>query len=241
MRQTALRPGSSGPFVREMQLALNNRLNPSPNLKISGIYDISTGRAVRAFQIANWLEADGCAGPCTLDVLYSLEKSGPILHSVSPISQTANTPAWAAALAMLTHRSVGTILAAVPLDLLNPNKTLVSDPDHIRLQRQRLDLVRCLGLNYHSPRNWYAPDLVGLLRKGPLVIEFPQPRSHSALAPAAQSFVVIAGARGSHSADGSSTTLKIFDPSTGADPIRSQSFVSLKQQFSRTPFGVITL
>mgnify|MGYP003381856447 CR=1 FL=1 len=240
MRQTSIRPGSSGPFVREMQAALNSRLNPSPNLKITGIFDIATGRAVRAFQTANWLEIDSCAGACTLDALYNLEKSGPIQHSVIHISQSAFLPAWSAALAMLTKRTTGTILAAVPPALLNPDKTLASDPDPMVLRRQRSDLGRFIGLNHHSARNWLAPDLITLLRHGPLAIECPRSWIAREFARTPQLFLVIAGARGSHSRDGSSTTLQIFNPVFGAEPIRSQSFLSLTRQFNQMPFAIFT-
>ncbi len=240
MRQTALRLGSSGPFVRDLQLALNNRLNPSPNLKITGIYDTASGRAVRAFQIANWLEPDGCAGPCTLDVLYSLEKTGPILHSVSHVAQTPVTPAWAAAFAMLTHRSVSAILAAVPSNMVEADKSLRVKADPISQHLYRLDLGRRIGLNCHSARNWLAPDLIGLLRKGPLVIECPQMQVGRANSTGSACYLVVAGARGSHSADGSSTTLKIFDPASTDEPIRSRSYLSLLSPFNRMPFAIFT-
>ena len=240
MRQTSIRLGSSGPFVREMQAALNRRLNPSPNLKISGIFDQATAQAVRAFQTANWLETDSCAGPCTLDALYNLEKSGPILHSIVPCSQSAFIPAWAAAFAMLTQRATAAILAAVPSTLLNPDKSLASDPDLIGLQRQRKDLGRVIGLHYHIARNWFAPDLIALLRQRPLAIECPQSPISREFAKTPQYFLVIAGARGTHSCDGSSTTLKIFNPEFGAEPVRSRSFQSLIRQFNRMPFGIFT-
>ena len=77
MRNVVLRPGSSGPFVRDLQLALNNRLNPSPNLIVNGLVTSQTQTALRSFQRANWLEEDGIAGPCTLDAIYDTEAMRP--------------------------------------------------------------------------------------------------------------------------------------------------------------------
>lgn len=237
MRQTALRPGSSGPFVREMQMALNSRLNPSPNLMVTGVFDLSTGRAVRAFQGANWLEIDGCAGPCTLDVLYSLEKSGPFLHPVAPVGRAANAPAWAAALAMLRGVAASAILSATPTALLTATGDLASDTDPTHQNHLRHELATALGLRYQPPRNWTAPTLVAQLRAGPLAIEIPQLPFHFGLGAAAVEFLVLAGARGSHGRDGSSTTLRIIEPSGNQ---RSQTYASLLHHMKDLPFGLFS-
>lgn len=234
MRQTAMRPGSSGPFVREMQMALNSRLNPSPNLMVSGVFDLPTGRAVRAFQAANWLEVDGCAGPCTLDVLYSLEKSGPFLHPITPVNRSANIPAWAAALAMLRGVAAGAILAATPTALLTATGELAMDTDPTHHNHLRHELGMALGLRYQPPRSWTAPALVAQLRSGPLAIEIPQTPFHFGHGVAAVDFLLIAGARGSHGRDGSSTTLRVIDPSGGQ---RSQTYAALMHQMKDQAFG----
>ena len=88
-------------------MALNSRLNPSPNLIINGLFTPQTERAVLAFQRSNWLEMDGIAGPCTLDALYGTESAPMILHNVLYLSQPTPTTCWAAATAMLTRPPSG--------------------------------------------------------------------------------------------------------------------------------------
>ena len=87
MRNVIVRSGSSGQSVRELQIALNNRLNPSPNLIINGLFTPQTERAVLAFQRSNWLEMDGIAGPCTLDALCTRPRRS---HRQRPLPQPAH-------------------------------------------------------------------------------------------------------------------------------------------------------
>ena len=109
MKSMTLLPGSFGPFVRDMQVALNNRLNPSPNLMVSGIFDTATGRAVRLLQTAKWLEVDGVAGQGTLDALFDTETSRPILHDVRFLTQPTEITCWATSTAMLKGCTIAAI------------------------------------------------------------------------------------------------------------------------------------
>jgi hypothetical protein len=63
---TTLRRGSSGPKVEALQRALNAR---GASLAVDGAFGPATETAVRNFQRANGLVADGIAGPLTLRAL----------------------------------------------------------------------------------------------------------------------------------------------------------------------------
>ncbi len=63
-----LRRGNVGFMVTELQRALNTK-NPSLNLVVTGNFDANTLKAVKDFQAANNLEADGIVGPKTFTKL----------------------------------------------------------------------------------------------------------------------------------------------------------------------------
>jgi Papain-like cysteine protease AvrRpt2/Putative peptidoglycan binding domain len=213
MRNVVLRPGSSGPFVRDMQLALNSRLNPSPNLIVNGLMTPQTQAAVRAFQRANWLEEDGIAGPCTLDAIYNTESLPPILHNVPYFSQPTSTTCWAAATAMLKNSSVGLIRIGTPANLLNAQGALINESERGQRLAIHTAFARVHGLTYQAPQSWPVASLMAILQRGPLMMELLwQPGSFRQGTGSPGHYVVIVGARGSHSGDGSSTTLRIYDP-----------------------------
>lgn len=242
MRQMALRAGSSGSFVRDLQMALNSRLNPSPNLMISGVYDAATGRAVRAFQTAKWLEVDGIAGPATLDALYETEQFAPILHNVAYISQPTPTTCWAAATAMVKHTTVGMIRMATPTAMLAANGSLLNESE----AGQRLDIhqrfARLHGLRYFAPQSWSVAGLLALIRQGPLMLELLwNSRSFNAGNGSPGHYVVVIGARGSHAPDGSSTTLRIYNPDPTAIAMESLSYRNLLRNVPLGTFGIMAV
>jgi murein L,D-transpeptidase YcbB/YkuD len=62
-----LKEGSSGPLVKQLQQRLKEKgLNPGT---IDGVFGLGTKAAVRAFQKANKLEADGIVGQQTWKAL----------------------------------------------------------------------------------------------------------------------------------------------------------------------------
>jgi peptidoglycan hydrolase-like protein with peptidoglycan-binding domain len=62
-----LKEGSSGPLVKQLQQRLKEKgLNPGT---IDGVFGLGTKAAVRAFQKANKLEADGIVGQKTWKAL----------------------------------------------------------------------------------------------------------------------------------------------------------------------------
>jgi peptidoglycan hydrolase-like protein with peptidoglycan-binding domain len=62
-----IQEGSSGPLVKQLQDRLKEKgFNPGT---IDGVFGLGTKSAVRAFQKANGLEADGVVGPATWKAL----------------------------------------------------------------------------------------------------------------------------------------------------------------------------
>ena len=242
MRNVVLRPGSSGPFVRDMQLALNNRLNPSPNLIVNGIMTAQTQLAVRAFQRANWLEEDGVAGPCTLDAIYNTEAAAPILHNVSYISQPTATTCWAAATAMLTRLSIQAVRMSTPQRLLTADGSLINESERGQRLEVHQTFARLHRLHYHPPQSWPVATLISLLRRGPIMLELlHNPGSFQRGTGSSGHYVVIVGARGSHDADGTTTTLRIYDPDdSDAEGIYSVIYSSMLRRVPLATFGMFT-
>lgn len=247
MRNVVLRPGSSGPFVRDMQLALNSRLNPSPNLIVNGVMTAQTELAVRAFQRANWLEEDGIAGPGTLDALYNTEAAAPILHNVTYVSQPTATTCWAAATAMLKNATVGVIQMGTPQRLLNLQGSLINESE--RGQRLAVHTAFALihGLTYRPPQSWPVSSLISMLQRGPVMMELLwRPGSYRQGNGSAGHYVVVVGTRGSHAADGNSTTLRIYDPlpvnqrGGQGGGIYSVTYAAMLHRMPLATFGVFT-
>jgi hypothetical protein len=63
-KQPTLRLGmqSADGWVEYLQERLNKRLQPSPNLKVNGVFDKTVEKAVRAYQTQEKLQVDGVAG-----------------------------------------------------------------------------------------------------------------------------------------------------------------------------------
>lgn len=227
--------GMNGSAVRELQSSLNNGLNPSPNLRVSGLFDGATVEAVRLFQGANWLEVDGIAGPATLDALNGREEGAPVRYNVSYFAQPAPHLAWAAAMAMMRRSSIQMVRQLTPSRLLNPQGDLVSDIDVGRRAEFHRAFASQHGLRYRPPKNWSVSVLVGSLRNGPVMVEFLRRPSAYMRAGTTSHFMVIVGMRGAHTADGSSTTLRVNDPDQDHTPgVYSTTFASL---LDRIPLG----
>ncbi len=243
MQSRILRPGNSGPFVRDLQLALNSRLNPSPNLMINGIYDQPTVRAVRAFQLAKWLEVDGIAGPCTLDAVYETEQSRPILHNVQFLTQPTETTCWAAATAMVLGAAISAIRMRTPASLLAGDGGLLNESEAGASLNVHQTFARIHGLRYHAPQSWRVDGLIQLLSSGPLMMELLwNPRSFRQGRGSSGHYYVIVGARGSHGPDGQSTTLRIYNPyPVGQGVILSKSYASLLRDIPLATYGIMSL
>lgn len=242
MRTVILRQGSSGPFVRDLQLALNTRLNPSPNLQLSGVFAPQTERALTAFQRANWLEEDGIAGPCTLDVLYETETQPPILHPVPYIPQNTAAGGWAAATAMLVNTSSARVQNATPTHLLTSQGAL---PTQNSLGDGALMLqifAKWHGLQFFAAQSWSVGALIGKVRQSPVMVSMLS-RSHAPprLPDLSGKYLVVVGARGSHTADGRSTTLRIFDPDPAhSDGVFSLTYTTVLRHAPHAAYGIFT-
>lgn len=242
MGNVIVRSGSSGQSVRDLQMTLNNRLNPSPNLIINGLFTPQTERAVLAFQRSNWLEMDGIAGPCTLDALYGTEAAPIILHNVPYLSQPTPTTCWAAATAMLTGLSIQAIRMTTPQRLLTADGSLINESE----QGHRLEVHQTFAqlhrLRYQPPQSWPVTALIGLLRSGPIMLELRHnPRSFHRGTGSSGHYVVIVGARGSHSTDGTTTTLRIYDPDdSDGEGIYSMVYASMLRRVPLATFGMFT-
>lgn len=106
---TVLKEGSKSDAVKQMQTALKN-LGYYGGV-ISGSFGQLTGEAVKAFQRANKLEADGIAGATTLNKLYSgsaVAYNGKTSSTGSSGSSTATTSGGPSA-ASVQHTGISTI------------------------------------------------------------------------------------------------------------------------------------
>lgn len=244
MRNVVLRPGSSGPFVRDLQLALNNRLNPSPNLIVNGLITPQTQIALRSFQRANWLEEDGIAGPCTLDAIYDTEASRPILYNVQYVAQPTPQTCWLAAVAMLKGIDIGAIRFATPKAMLDPAGGLLAQTVRNLGVDGHLELARTLGLRYLPQQVWPVATLISRLQRGPVVLALKSANRGGGRGKTSTSpYIVIVGTRGSHAADGSSTTLRVYDPAPerNGGGITSTTYTTLLHERSLISYGLLTV
>lgn len=69
-----LRKGSRGNSVKELQVLLNEKLNPSPGLNPDGDFGNQTHSAVLRFQRQANIPADGVVGPQTMNALRNARK-----------------------------------------------------------------------------------------------------------------------------------------------------------------------
>jgi peptidoglycan hydrolase-like protein with peptidoglycan-binding domain len=78
-----LRPGTTGGAVATIQKLLSS---VSPGVPLSGVFDAGTGVAVKAFQAAQGLSADGVVGPKTLQALNAATLITKVRSSVPSFS-----------------------------------------------------------------------------------------------------------------------------------------------------------
>lgn len=234
-------PGQTGPFVRDLQLALNARLMPSPNLMINGSFNAETQKAVIAFQETNWLCPSGHCDQATLDCLYGAEAHRPIQHNLRYQPRQNPQTGWAAMVAMLRRVSLATILAGTPAEFLSPNSGLASPDSADQRQTARRRLLAPHGLTLHPGLSLTVSRLVEALRQGPVGLE----RLYDPMGPRAgkapAEFLVVAAARGSHGPSGTTTTLRIYDPDPGQQGgIYSQTYAGMLRAQPGTRFALIT-
>jgi putative chitinase len=108
----ALRQGSSGPDVRNLQKKLKD-LGFDPN-GVDGLFGPGTRAAVIAFQQSKGLQADGIAGPATFGALQSGGGPTTAQPSDSLTADPATAGARALNLAGLTGKVPAAVIAQIP-------------------------------------------------------------------------------------------------------------------------------
>ena len=128
-----LKLGANGPLVEALQTALNQKLNPSPNLSVDGDFGGMTEQAVARFRSENGLDAVGFVDSKVWDKLGEISLDANPIPTPEPLaellpSDANGTPivsckAWAVA-----DARTGRILAGdrqdVPLDIASTTKMM---------------------------------------------------------------------------------------------------------------------
>ena len=128
-----LKLGANGPLVEALQSALNQKLNPSPNLSVDGDFGGMTEQAVARFRSENGLDAIGLVDSKVWDKLGEISLDPNPIPTPEPLaellpSDANGTPivsckAWAVA-----DARTGRILAGdrqdVPLDIASTTKMM---------------------------------------------------------------------------------------------------------------------
>lgn len=198
---------SQSESTMELQRLLNLRLNPSPNLKVDGIFGQNTRRAVLQFQNAQWLVEDGLVGPCTWAALRQTEKYT-ILHPVMLIPQQDRSACWLASTSMLLRQCIPR--SSVPPSLLAADGGLLNDSE-INEPVHTQAYARHFSLKMYYPQSWTALALANILLAGPVATHILwNVTNYLRGAGSSGHFAVIAGIRGDGTAKG--TTLRIYDP-----------------------------
>ena len=130
-----LKLGANGPLVEALQSALNQKLNPSPNLSVDGDFGGMTEQAVARFRSENGLDAVGFVDSKVWDKLGEISLDPNPIPTPEPLaellpSDANGTPivsckAWAVA-----DARTGRILAGdrqdVPLDIASTTKMMTA-------------------------------------------------------------------------------------------------------------------
>jgi hypothetical protein len=222
---------ASGPDVVRLQRLLNARVVPSPNLAVDGRFGALTRAAVQRFQHSNWLSEDGRAGPCTWCALEKRE-TFVILHNVVLAPQWTTSTCWHAALTMILGKSI----PQIPLPIrTGPAGGLYNDSE-LTGPRNTAAFAAAFGLKLIHAQTIVPSAIVAALRSyGPLMVNMLwNPAGYGTPAGSNGHMVVIVGARGDGTADG--TTIRIYDPL----PVNKGSKYSLSYGpfVSRLPTGI---
>jgi D-alanyl-D-alanine carboxypeptidase (penicillin-binding protein 5/6) len=128
-----LKLGANGPLVEALQSALNQKLNPSPNLSVDGDFGGMTEQAVARFRRENGLDAVGLVDSKVWDKLGEISLDPNPIPTPEPLaellpSDANGTPivsckAWAVANAR-TGRIIAGDRQDVPLDIASTTKMM---------------------------------------------------------------------------------------------------------------------
>jgi hypothetical protein len=166
-----LRIGSGGFEVATLQLRLNLKASPSPNLQVDGMFGPRTQAAVIAFQRQARLAPDGVVGPLTQGALAQGLSLTVANHAITHIAQPTPTTCWAASTAMMTRSSVAAVRAKTPADMIASDGGLLnsSESDQAVVTGTRYGKVH--GLRCHAPMSWSVQALVAALQRSPLMFD----------------------------------------------------------------------
>jgi hypothetical protein len=208
------RKGSRGPYVTEIQNALNANLSPSAGLVPDGIFGSLTDAAVRKFQQQEGLVVDGIVGTNTIAALMvSREAYPPILHRVNFIPQPTAVTCWAAATAMMKNSTVNAIRARTPADMIGSSgglKNYSGKADHISGSERYASIH---GLRYHPPQSHPASAFRNIVQFSPVMLNMLWNSStYAAGSGSPGHMVVVVGVRGDNDPSGRGTILTIYDP-----------------------------
>jgi hypothetical protein len=166
-----LHAGSVGFDVALLQLQLNLKGVPSPNLRVDGSFGSLTLAAVIAFQRRAGLSADGVVGPLTQAELARGLSLTAVHHRLHHISQPTASTCWAAATAMITETSVASVRMRTPAAMVASDGGLInsSESDQAVVTGSRYGAIH--GLRCNAPMSWSVGGLLDLLRAGPLMLD----------------------------------------------------------------------
>jgi hypothetical protein len=208
-----LRVGSLGFDVALLQLQLNLKALPSPNLAVDGSFGSLTHAAVVAFQRRAGLTPDGVVGPLTHGALAQGLSLTAVNHGVHHIAQPTPTTCWAAATAMVTHSSVASVQAKTPAQMIAADGGLLnsSESDQAVVTGARYGAIH--GLRCNAPMSWSVGGLVNLLRQGPLMLDMLWNTSNYARGNGSPGHMVVVSAVVSdNNPQGDRTHLLVLDP-----------------------------
>jgi Putative peptidoglycan binding domain/Papain-like cysteine protease AvrRpt2 len=208
-----LRTGSTGFDVALLQLQLNVKGLPSPNLVVDGSFGPRTHAAVIAFQRRAGLSPDGVVGNLTNGALVRDSMLTAVHHRVDHIAQPTPTTCWAAATAMVSRSSVPAVRARTPANMIASDGGLLnsSESDQAVVTGSRYGALH--GLRCHAPMSWSVVGLLSTLRRSPLMLDMLWSASDYTRGNGSPGhMVVVSGAVSDNDPMGKRTHLLVLDP-----------------------------
>lgn len=205
--------GSRGLDVVVVQIQLNRRLTPCPNLVTDGIFGPLTRAAVIAFQRQARLSADGIVGPMTHAALAQGVTLTFHNHAMTLIPQPTQTTCWAASTAMMTRSNVMAVRAKTPASMIASDGGLLNSSESDQAVVTGTAYGNIHGLRCHAPMSWTVSGLMNRMRGSPLMFDMLwEAGSYVQGLGSPGHMVVTCAAVTDGNADGKGTALRILDP-----------------------------
>lgn len=211
---TLLALGAKGPLVKRMQEALNAKVWPYPKLPIDSYYGPQTKAVVKTFQNQFGLVEDGMAGASTQAAAFDEEWGAPIMQEEGAfIPQDTPHHCWAAAMAMLTGRTINGVIARTPADQIAPSGGLYNYAEAEYGLKKDTALAWAHRVRCYGPACWPVKTMWSMLSSGPIVCNTLWKHSDYTEGKGSPGhWVLVVGIRGDGNPDGRGTTLRIWDP-----------------------------